>query len=224
MMVPEPVVIDQSPASFVPAVSCAVFPQVSISAPAFTAKLLLEMVTWLVALHASLVTVHSKTLFPALNPETELVANRGLAIEAEPPTTDHEPVPWLGVAALSDAIVLQTVWLLPADELTELLTTTVLLVALQDPRLTVHLKVLFPKARLETGLLAANWLVMIPVPEVTLHDPIPWTGGIAFRLAVPLQLESVAPASAVTELLAMIRSALLLHVLFLTVQVKMFVP
>jgi hypothetical protein len=121
-------------------------------------------------------------------------------------------------------LLLHTVLLLPALDVTSSSLITVVLLALQLPKVTVHLNLLSPKLKPLTALVALLGVATVAPPESTLQLPRPCVGLVPFKLDALLQLETVVPASETTLLFCTNRSALNVQLLFLTVQVKMLLP
>ena len=171
--VPLPVVTLHKPGSFNAAVSVTSVLQVSWSVPAFTLNVLLTRVTWLVLLHPFCTTVHWNTLFPPLRPVTVLVLKLGVVTMDPPPLTLQVPTPCVGCTAPSTVLLLHTVLLLPALDVTSSSLITVVLLALQLPRLTVHLNLLSPKLKPLTALVALLGVATVAPPDSTLQLPKP---------------------------------------------------
>ena len=224
LRIPLPVVTVQLPDSATAADSWAEVLQVSKSLPAFRLKLPFTKVTWLLAEHPFFTTVHVKTLFPPLRPLTGLVARLDTETVALPPLTLQLPLPWAGLAAPSVELLPQTVWPAPAEELTESLRTRVVELLLQIPLLTVHTSWFSPRPRPVRLLVAELGVTTVAEPVSTVQEPVPWSGDVAFSTALPLQVDTVLPASADTLLFTTTRFELWLQLLFLTVHVKMLVP
>ena len=223
MNVPLPVLTLQRPRSNTGADSWATVLHVSKSEPAFTTKLLFTKVTWSVALQPFWTTVHVNTLFPPLRLLTELVARVPVPTTG-PPLTLHVPTPWPGVLAARLPVLLQTVWSVPALADTASLRTSVVLLLLQIPLVTVHWKRLSPMDRFVTPVVATAGSEMLDPPVTTLHRPVPWLGEAAFRLALLLHVDTVEPAFETTLLFITKRSVLTVHALLLTVQVNVLLP
>ena len=170
---PLPVVTLHKPGSFSTAVSVTSVLQVSWSVPAFTLNVLFTRVTWLVLLHPFCTTVHWNTLFPPLKPVTVLVLKLGVVTMDPPPLTLQVPTPCVGCTAPSTVLLLHTVLLLPALDVTSSSLITVVLLALQLPRLTVHLNLLSPKLKPLTALVALLGVATVAPPESTLQLPKP---------------------------------------------------
>ena len=222
--VPLPVVTLHSPGSFTEAARAAPVPQVSWSLPVVTLKLLFTRVTWLVLMQPFCLTVHWNTLFPPLRPVTGLVPKLGLDTVDEPPLTTQLPTPWLGWVAPKALLLLQTVTPLPAFELTSSSRTTVVLLELQLPRVTVHLNLFSPMLKPVTALVELLGVETVELPDSTLQLPWPCTGLVPFSAELLPQLETVVPASDKTLLFCTSRSALCVQLLFLTVHVKVLLP
>jgi hypothetical protein len=171
--VPLPVVTLHKPGSFNAAVKVASVLQVSWSVPAFTLNVLFTKVTWLVLLHPFWTTVHWNTLLPPLKPVTVLVLKVGVVTIEPPPLTLHVPTPCVGCTAPSTVLLLHTVLLLPALDVTSSSRITVVLLALQLPKVTVHLNLLSPKLRPLTALVALLGVLTVAPPESTLQLPRP---------------------------------------------------
>ena len=170
---PLPVVTLHKPGSFSAAVSVTSVLQVSWSVPAFTLNVLFTRVTWLVLLHPFCTTVHWNTLLPPLRPVTVLVLKLGVVTMDPPPLTLPVPTPCVGCTAPSTVLLLHTVLLLPALDVTSSSLITVVLLALQLPRLTVHLNLLSPKLKPLTALVALLGVATVAPPESTLQLPKP---------------------------------------------------
>lgn len=136
----------------------------------------------------------------------------------------HVPTPCIGVLAAKLPLLLQTVWSLPAEDVTSSLRINVVLVLLQMPELTVQTKRLSPIWRFVTDEVGLVGTTTLEPPDWTLHVPVPKLGEAAFRFALLKQLDRVVPAFETTLLFTTNRSLLSVQSLFFTVHVKVFVP
>jgi len=94
---------------------------------------------------------------------------------------------------------------------------------LQVPRPTVQVNELAPFVKPVTPLWRLLIDVMLAEPKVD-QAPEPWTGWVAFKLAVVPQTVWSVPAVEATMLLVISTSDVLVHKPWLTVQRKLFTP
>jgi hypothetical protein len=147
-----------------------------------------------------LLMVHWKTLAPIPNPVTPEVGEEGVVIVPVPETRVHKPVPVVGVFPASVAVVPQTVWLEPALEAVGAATPVIVTVeeeAVQGELLMVHWKTLAPTPNPVTPDVAEEGVVIVPVPETSVHKPVPVVGVFPASVAVVPQTVWLGPAFAV---------------------------
>ena len=139
---------------------------------------------------APLLIVHLKVeLAPTVNPVTPLVGDDGVVIAAVPDTTVHTPLPTAGVFPAKVAVVvLHKFWsefALAAVAGAAIVITTSSVDAAQAPLLMVHLKVTLEGMVMPVTVeLAEPGVVMVAVPETTLHSPVPVAGTLPERVVV----------------------------------------
>ena len=174
------------------------------STPAFeVGKALLVITTSSVAgVHIPFETVHLKVaVVPATKPVTVVDALEGVVIVAVPLTNVHAPVPTEGaVAAIVKVEVLQSVWSTPAFEVGKalLVITTSSVAAGHVPLTTVQRNVAVPPAaKPVTVVVALKGLVIVAVPDTSVHVPVPAEGAVADIVKVEvLQSDWSTPALA----------------------------
>ena len=120
----EPDTTDQVPVPVVGVLAASVVELVVIQIVWFGPALAILVAgsTWMVIVELVLeqvpaeVMFHCNTFVPNVNPVTVLVGLFVFVIVAPPLTTDHEPIPVVGVLAASvvELVVIQTVWFGPA--------------------------------------------------------------------------------------------------------------
>jgi hypothetical protein len=146
------------------------------------------------------VMVHRNVAEPEPNPVMAEFGSEGFVMEAEPPMSDHTPVPMAGVLAASVVVLPHIFWSGPAFAVlggSSRVRVTSSVLEVQLPLLTVHLNTLAPGLRAvipEKGLAGS---VMVPAPLTRLQPPVPVTGGVAARVAVLLHTVWSGPAKAV---------------------------
>ena len=100
------------------------------------------------------------------------------------------PVPTLGLLPAKIAVVVHTLWSVPATEvegLASLVIVTVLSLTAQPPLEIVHLNTFAPTPKLDTPVLLAVASANVPVPLTTLHKPVPIPGLLPAKVAVGKQ-------------------------------------
>ena len=131
-----------------------------------------------------MVMVHlSVAVLPAVMPVTVVVLDVGVVIVAVPETTDHAPVPVVGLLpAIVNEAVLHWLMSTPAFAVVgvaELVRMTSLVEAVQVPLLMVHLRVaVLPAVIPVTVVVAEDVVVIVAVPETTDHAPVPVVGAL----------------------------------------------
>ena len=147
-----------------------------------------------------LVIVQTKVFIPKLNPVTPEFAEEGVVTTPVPAITDHEPVPTTGVLPASVAEVVQTVWSIPASATvgeTRRLIETSSEDDAQTPFEIVQRSTFIPKLNPVTPEVGEVGVVTIPVPEITVHIPVPTIGVFAARVAFGEQTIWSGPAKVV---------------------------
>ena len=129
--------------------------------------------------HGLLLMVHTRVaLVPTVMPVTALVGELGVLIVAVPDINVHKPVPTAGVFAAKVLLVtLHRPWSAPALAVVgraDTFMVTSSLVLPQPPLLIVHLKVtLAPAVKPVTVVVADVGVVIVAVPDTTVHSPVP---------------------------------------------------
>ena len=137
--------------------------------------------------HAPPGMVHRNTFGPTESPETLVFAKEVFAKVPVPETTLQDPP----VAAVAAKVVelLQIVWSIPEFGVIGFASTSMLTSSnegVQTPFEIVHLKVLVPVDNPDTEVFARFAFANVPVPEMTVHTPLPTVG------ALPLSVVTVA--------------------------------
>lgn len=157
--------------------------------------------------------VHRKVLAPtprAVRPE---VGEVGAVIVPAPEINVHKPVPTAGAFPARVAVVAQIAWSMPAvatvgTSLLVIITSSV--EAVQGALEMVHLNVFAPTPSAVSPEVGEDGVVMVPTPEISVHNPVPTPGAFPARVAVVAQMAwSVLAADTVgTALLVMITSSI----------------
>ena len=139
--------------------------------------------------HGGSLTVHRRVTVPVTSPVSPDVGELGVVIVPVPETTVHKPVPTLGVfPARVAVVVLHKFWSGPASALTEpalTVNTTSSVDEAQGGLLIVQRKVtVVPALRPVTPEVGELGVVIVPVPETTVHCPVPTVGVLPARVAV----------------------------------------
>ena len=189
VITPEPEIIDQVPTPIV-----AVFPANVVLAELIhtvwfgPAMAMLERLsTWILMVdvvvgQTPFEIFHCKTLIPKLAPVTAVVGLFGETIVALPLITDQVPTPVVGVfpANIVDGLLIQSVWLAPAEEILGAGSTCIVIdeiVCGQAPLLVIlQCKTFNPRPRLVTVVFGVLGLVIVPDPLITDHVPMPTVG------------------------------------------------
>jgi hypothetical protein len=140
--------------------------------------------------HPAPLIVHLNVFAPRPNPVTPDVGLVGVVIVAVPDTTVQAPVPLVGVLPANVAVVAHTAWSGPAFDavkppLTVMITSSV--DEVHDPLAIVHLNVFAPTpnpVRPDVGLVG---VVIVAVPDTTVHVPVPLVAVLPASVAVEAQ-------------------------------------
>ena len=120
---------------------------------------------------------------PAVTPVTVVVAEDAVVIVAVPDTTLHAPVPVTGVfAAIVKVDVLHCVISEPAADVVGAASLVMVIssVDVQVPFVIVQRNVAdVPAVTPVTVVVTEDDVVIVAVPDTTLHDPVPVTGVLA---------------------------------------------
>jgi hypothetical protein len=133
---------------------------------------------------APLAIVHSNTFIPNPRLATEALERLELETAPEPKITDHDPIPALGVLALRLTLgeLIQTVWSVPANDVSAKLFTTTATVELlggQTPLDVVHSKKLVPMPKSPTTVAGSFAPRIKPLPDKIDQNPLPTVGVLA---------------------------------------------
>ena len=140
-------------------------------------------------MHVPLEIVQANVLTPTDKFETEVVGDDASEKFPQPETTVQIPVPTTGIFPSKDVVVEQIVWSLPAAEIvgaTSTVIETSSKASVHDPPEIVQRNVFTPIERLETVEFANAGFAIIPVPEITVHEP-PETA-VAFKVELVAQI------------------------------------
>ncbi len=126
---------------------------------------------------------------PASNPVIPELGDEGVVMVAAPDTTVHTPVPTTGAFPAKVAVdVLHKVWSVPATDIVA--GVAILIVTSSElfphvPFVMVHLKVaLAPTVIPVTVDVGLDGVVMVAVPDVTLHAPVPVAATLPARVVL----------------------------------------
>jgi len=143
------------------------------------------------------VMLHCKTFVPSVRPVTVELGLVEEVITPPPVNTLQVPIPVVGVLAASVAFgeLIQTVWFDPALAMLVAGSTIIVIVDVvleQVPALViVHSNILVPKLKFVTVEFGASELVIIPVPLMTDHVPVPVVGVLAASVAFGELIQTV---------------------------------
>jgi hypothetical protein len=132
--------------------------------------------------HGELVIVQRKVAVPTTNPVTPDVGEEGVVIVAVPETTDHKPVPTLGVLAASVVVVEppHRVWSGPAFAILTNVIFTSSVEAVHGEFDIVQRKVYaVPDVPLNVDVRLVGTVTVPPEPLIILHAPVPMLGALA---------------------------------------------
>jgi hypothetical protein len=134
---------------------------------------------------------------PVVIPVTPLFGEVGDVNTPAPDTNDQLPVPVTGVLALSVMVDVQMLDVLPADEIvggTSLFITTVEVDGGHVPLEIVHWKELTPNPKPVIPEVGEVGVVIVPLPDIKVHSPVPTIGAFPAKVAVDVQTVWVDPA------------------------------
>jgi hypothetical protein len=143
----------------------------------------------------------ANVLAPKTRLVTDVVADTGETMVAEPPISDQEPAPDKGALPFNCAVgvLIHTVWLAPATGIVARLSTWMLSVevlAAQAPFKILHCSTLVPEAKPVMPVNGKAGVTMVPLPESTDHVPMPTVGKLPFNAVVGSLMQSVCEAPA----------------------------
>jgi hypothetical protein len=153
-----------------------------------------------VAAQGELDIVQRKVTVPAATkPVTPEVGEPGLVIVAVPETTVHNPVPVTGVLPAKVAVVTPQAGVISEPAFAAvgavLVITTSSVEAVQGALEIVHLKVFAPTPSPVSPEVGDEGVVMVPVPEINAHNPVPTPGAFPARVVVVAQTFWSGPAA-----------------------------
>jgi hypothetical protein len=137
--------------------------------------------------------VHRKVAVPGTaKPVTPDVGEPGLVIVAVPETTVHKPVPVTGVLPAKVAVVTPQAGVISEPAFAAvggavLVITTSSVEAVQGALEIVHLKVLAPTPSAVSPEVGDEGVVIVPAPEINVHNPVPDAGVFPAKVAVVAQ-------------------------------------
>ena len=110
-----------------------------------------------------------------------------LKLEMLPPpeTKAQVPLPIVGVFAAKLVVVEQRVWSGPAFEVVGNGSTFILTISVeegQEPFDTVNIKIFTPKLNPVTAEVGDDGFVGTPVPDTSVHNPVPTVGTFALKV------------------------------------------
>ena len=146
-----------------------------------------------------LVMVHLNTLAPVPSPVTPLVGELGVVRIPVPLTSVHVPLPTVGVLPAKVVLSAQMVWFVPASAgvgSSSLVIVTSSKEGGHTPLVIVHLNTLAPSPSPVTPLVGEPGVVMVPVPLISVHVPLPTVGALPPSVAVVAHTVWLVPASA----------------------------
>lgn len=130
-----------------------------------------------------------KTLVPAVNPVIVVTGEEGVVITPLPETFIHTPTPVTAgfPAIVTEPVLRQIVWLGPAAAAVgggfPVIVTCDTEVT-HGKLIILHLKTLAPIPKPVIVVVGDNEFVMVPAPEIKIHEPVPITGLLAAIVAV----------------------------------------
>ena len=140
--------------------------------------------------HVPLLIVHLKVeLAPTVSPVIVVVGELTVVIVAVPLTTLHDPVPVVAVLpAMVAVLTLHKSWSAPAFAVVGVAATFIMISSVefvQAPLLIVHLNVaLAPTVKPVNVVVGEEAVVIVAVPDTTLHVPVPVVGVLPAIVAV----------------------------------------
>jgi hypothetical protein len=146
-----------------------------------------------VAAQGELDIVQRKVTVPAATkPVTPEVGELGVVIVAVPETTVHNPVPVTGILPAKVAVVTPQAGVISEPAFAAvggavLVITTSSVEAVQGALEIVHLKVLAPTPRAVSPEVGDEGVVIVPAPEINVHNPVPDVGVFPAKVAVVAQ-------------------------------------
>ena len=156
--------------------------------------------------------VQRNTFAPTPKPVIPEVGELEVVIVPAPETSVHEPVPTVAVLPASVAEVAHTVWSAPAAAtvgLSLLVMVTSSEVAVQGALLMVQRNTFAPTPKPVIPEVGELEEVIVPLPETSVHDPVPTVAVLPARVAVVAHIVWSAPALAAVglSLLVMVTSS-----------------
>jgi hypothetical protein len=141
--------------------------------------------------HPLLLMVHRSVLIPTPIPVTPEVGEEGSVMVAVPEMTVHVPVPVAGAFAANVVVDVQMSCALPAFAVVGLCARVMTTSSEEEAQpwlLIVHRSVLIPTPIPVTPEAGEEGFVMVAVPEITVHAPVPVVGVFAARAVVSEQI------------------------------------
>jgi len=136
--------------------------------------------------------VHSSTTVPAPRPVIVDVGEAGVVMVAVPETRVHNPVPTVGVLPARVTVELvQAVWSAPALAVVGLSLLVIITSSkegVHEPLLMVQRSVLAPTPIAVTPDVGEAGVVIVAVPDITVHAPVPTVGVFPARVVVVEQI------------------------------------
>lgn len=144
---------------------------------------------------AALVIVHAKTLLPKPRPVMVVVGEVADVIAPVPETNVQLPVPTAGVFPFSvvEGLLIQMVWLVPASAVVGTWSTVIETVDVDEEQLfvIVHANIFTPNPKLVIVVVSRLTFVIVPLPDTTLHEPVPMAALFAAITTFGLLIQTV---------------------------------
>ena len=140
--------------------------------------------------------VHWKIFVPNPKPVIEVVDESELVIVPLPEINVHAPVPIVAVfaAIIADGDEIHNVWLVPATETVGRSFTSMATVEVEFAQggfEIVHAKTFVPIPNPKIEVVGDDGLLIEPLPEIKVHDPVPTAGELAAIIALPQLIQIV---------------------------------
>ena len=137
--------------------------------------------------HTPFVIVHLKVFAPTPKPVMPDVGEDGVVIVPVPVIKVHAPVPINGVFPARDVLSRQIVWSGPALAVVGTASLFIIKSSVDiahTPFVIVHLNVFAPTPNPVTPDVAEPGVVIVPVPDIKVHAPVPINGEFPAKVVV----------------------------------------
>ena len=140
--------------------------------------------------------VHSKIFVPNPKPVTEVVGESEFVMVPLPEINVHTPIPTVGVFAVIIVVLdeIQSVWLLPVFAIDGTSFTIIDIVdelGAQGAFEIVQTKTFVPNPNPVILVLGEFGLIIVPLPEISVHNPVPTAGEFADMMVFGLVIHKV---------------------------------